>query len=156
MVVVARSPCLPGPRFVLPAQICCATRWSNRKCIDSRPISGSRYSRLGKQIIGALKSGERYQWPISDPPFLTRLKKLLPKIMLIDSPAHCRNHDFSYEIIIFYSTSWFSILFCYCSRIFKLFGGWVTCPWSGPYSRSSQYALYRIITFKIMETFFTK
>ena len=30
-----------------------------------RPISGSRYSRLGGQIIGALKSGSRYQWPLA-------------------------------------------------------------------------------------------
>ncbi len=67
--VVARSPGLPGPGFALPELICCRTRWSNRTCIDSKPISGSRHFRFGGQIIGALKSGERYQVPISDPPF---------------------------------------------------------------------------------------
>ncbi len=48
---------LPGPGFVLPAQICCRMRWSNRKFMNSRPISRSRHSKLGGQTIGALKSG---------------------------------------------------------------------------------------------------
>ena len=76
--------------------------------ILNRSLGPDIPSKLGRQIIGALKSGERYQWPISDPPFLTRLEKLSPKMMLAarhiieimtyhsKSLPCVRNHNLSY------------------------------------------------------------
>ena len=57
----------------------------------------------GRQIVGVIKTVKKYQWPISDPPFLTRLEKLPPKMML---PArHIRTFQFSFKIITIYSKS---------------------------------------------------